>query len=148
MVICTGGMGLELWQVMLMLIGAGAIVLITVFILRELVRSGRVEKDASDAKKLETRRRGGRIGTSCWVASVAMLLAVQRDLIEAAVPWHELLMVIGTGAVAFAATELMWVWCRKQEARSKKQEARSKKQEARSKKQEARSKKQERGNVY
>jgi len=37
-----------------------------------------------------------------------MILAVQRDLTETAVPWHELLMVIGVGAVAFTATELMW----------------------------------------
>ncbi|MBS3873039.1 MAG: hypothetical protein KGZ92_09680 [Firmicutes bacterium] len=113
MVIGTGGMELELWQVMLMLIGAGAMVLLTVFIVRDLVRRGRVEQDASDAKRLETRRRGGRIGTSCWVANVAMLLAVQSDLIEAAVLWHELLMVIGTGTVVFTATELMWALCRK-----------------------------------
>jgi len=108
MTIGTGRTELELWQVSLMVIGAGAIFLLTVLIMRNLVRRGRVGQDASDAKKFETRRRGARIGTSCWVASVVMILAVQRDLTETAVPWHELLMVIGVGAVAFTATELMW----------------------------------------
>jgi len=119
MAIGTARMGLELWQVLLMVIGAGAIFLLTVSIMSDLVRRGRAGKDASDAKRFETRRRGARLGTSLWVGTVVMTLAVQRDLIAAAVPWHELLMVIGVGTVAFTATELIWALCHKALAKIK-----------------------------
>jgi len=116
----AGHIGLELWQVLLMVIGAGAIFLLTVSIMRDLVRRARVGQEASDVKSSETRGRGARFATSLWVGTVAMTLAVQRDLIEADVLWQGLLMVIGVGTVAFTATELMWTlhrWGKKQEAR-------------------------------
>ncbi|MBS3986082.1 MAG: hypothetical protein KGZ66_10845 [Selenomonadales bacterium] len=108
MAIGTGPMELEIWQMLLMAIGAGAILLLAVVIIRDhLLRRG-TGLDASDAKRFETRRKGARLGSSFGVAVVVMGLAVERSLIEAAVPWHELLMILGVGAVVFAAAELVW----------------------------------------
>ncbi|MBS3986080.1 MAG: hypothetical protein KGZ66_10835 [Selenomonadales bacterium] len=112
MAIGTGPMELELWQMLLMAIGAGAILLLVVMIIRDLLCRG-AGQDVGAAKKFEIMRRGARIGTSCWVAGIVMAIAIAKDLVEAAVPWHELLMILGVGAVAFTVTELIWALCRK-----------------------------------
>ena len=127
MAIGTWRMELELWQVLLMVIGAGAILLLAALLIRDLLlfiqtkfktihARGGVEPDVSVVKKFEEKRRGDaawKHATSFCVASGVMTIVVERDLVEAAVPWHELLMVIGVGTVAYMATELTWALCSK-----------------------------------
>ena len=127
MTIGTWRMELELWQVLLMVIGAGAILLLAALLIRDLLlfiqtkfktihARGGVEPDVSVVKKFEEKRRGDaawKHATSFCVASGVMTIVVERDLVEAAVPWHELLMVIGVGTVAYMATELTWALCSK-----------------------------------
>jgi len=127
MAIGTWRMELELWQVLLMVIGASAYFFLAVLLIRGLVifaqtkfkalhARGGVEADVSVAKNFEEKRRGDaawKHATSFCVASGVMTIVVERDLVEAAVPWHELLMVIGVGTVAYMATELTWALCSK-----------------------------------
>ncbi|MBS3938752.1 MAG: hypothetical protein KGZ50_09315 [Peptococcaceae bacterium] len=127
MTIGTWRMELELWQVLLMVIGAGAILLLAALLIRDLLlfiqtkfktihARGGVEPDVSVVKKFEEKRRGDaawKHATSLLVGVNAMVIAIERDLVEAAVPWHELLMVIGVGTVAYMATELTWALCSK-----------------------------------
>ena len=127
MTIGTWRMELELWQVLLMVIGAGAILLLAALLIRDLLlfiqtkfktihARGGVEPDVSVVKKFEEKRRGDaawKHATSLLVGVNAMVIAIERDLVEAAVPWHELLMVIGVGTIAFMATELTWALCSK-----------------------------------
>ena len=47
------------------------------------------------------------------MAIVVTSIVIERDVFETAVPWHELLMVLGTNSVAFMATELLEALCRK-----------------------------------
>ncbi|MBS3951156.1 MAG: hypothetical protein KGZ53_10940 [Peptococcaceae bacterium] len=127
MAIGTWRMELELSQVLLMVIGAGAYFFLAVLLIRCLVifaqtkfkalhARGGVEPDVSAVKNFEEKRRGDaawKHATSLWVGGNAMVIAIERDLVEAAVPWHELLMVIGVGTIAFMATELTWALCSK-----------------------------------
>jgi len=47
------------------------------------------------------------------VTIVVTFIVVERDVFETAVPWHELLIVVGVNSVAFMAMELLWPLCRK-----------------------------------
>lgn len=124
-----GRMEAELaWQGLFLLIGAATIVVIFAWHAKGLVRFARTQLKAIrdcggmreyistvkwHEKREETCKSPPRSGVSVWAAVIVTLIVIERDVFETAVPWHELIMVLGANSVAFTATELLEALCRK-----------------------------------
>jgi len=128
-VLGTGRMEAALsWQGLFLLIGAGSIVAILAWLGAGVVRfaqtqlkavrdGGGMRQHLTTARQSAKREKSGkspsRSRASLLAATVVTFIVIERDVFEAAVFWHELLMVIGVGTVAFTATELLEALCRK-----------------------------------
>ena len=129
MAIGTGSMEVALsWQGLFFLIGVGTIVAIAAWLVKVVVRmaqaqvkgirdGGGVRQPLESAEQCERREESSnppsRSRASMLVTIVVTFIVVERDVFETAVPWHELLIVVGVNSVAFMAMELLWPWCRK-----------------------------------
>jgi len=126
MALGTGSMGATFsWQGLFFLIGAVTIVTILAWLLKGVGRFAQAELRDRDgggmrqylwtakqcAKREKSSKLLSRSRASLLVSIVVTFIVIERGVFEAAIPWHELLMVLGANSVAFMATELLEVLC-------------------------------------